>query len=69
MTILPGMPVKIYACLTHLVSSFRHEPLKCVVLLKPYKCCRWQGTTPDMTTLYLAAMDTLYQVQIPSLCM
>lgn len=23
---------------------------------------RWQGTTPDMSTLYLAAMDALYEV-------
>lgn len=24
---------------------------------------RWQGTTPDMTTLYISALDTLYQVR------
>lgn len=24
---------------------------------------RWQGTTPDMTTLYVSALDTLYQVR------
>ena len=29
---------------------------------------RWQGTTPDMTTLYISALDTLYQVRYaPSL--
>ena len=36
---------------------------------------RWTGSTPDMTTLYLAAMDALYKachlraMPVPDLCM
>ena len=25
--------------------------------------CRWQGTTPDMTNLYLQAMDSMHAVR------
>ncbi|KAK9822501.1 hypothetical protein WJX81_005272 [Elliptochloris bilobata] len=27
---------------------------------------RWTGSTPDMTTLYLAVMDTLYTARTPA---
>ena len=26
--------------------------------------CRWQGTTPDMSTLYLSALEALYQARV-----